>query len=639
MNRSIFYFFGGSLLLIILITSSSKLLGVYSPNQTKVSASSKVQNFPYLRENSLPPVLSAENAFSLLVYKNAAKNPKKVLFEKNPDQRVPIASVTKLATASAVIESIGPETLITISPDAVAQPEGAGQLIQGEVYRRDELLHPLLIESSNDAAYAFSEKLGSAKFVTAMNTFAQRAGMASTTFANPSGLDRPGPNLSTARDVAHLAQYFSQKHPDLLKLTATKTYTFTTTAGVTKTLRSTNDLLNDTSVPFTILGGKTGETKAAKQALVIVTDSPIPDTVLIHVVLRSDNRESDMRTLMKWVRNSYVWNKEEASLPTPKVSVDPLTKLQWVAATTSAPWTARDAHSIAIFKNTMYLIGGVFGNGLVEKNGMVEYWNAPHGSDIWTTPDGFNWNKTTDVAPWYNRRSVGTIVFQNKLWLMGGWSQYDYKYDNRIWWTEDGVKWNLATSTSPRWEGREGHTLNEYNGKLYLMGGVDFVKRITYNDVWESSDGVTWKQVTANSEWTPRYDHAVAVFNNKLYLTGGLHINTHETESEVWTSTDGAHWTKSTPEWPSRHGHISLAFKDALWVIGGWHEGKGAENKGINDTWFTRDGLHWTKTQTDGPWLGREDHMGDVFQGTMWVTGGMDTNEHWSNDVYYAKFE
>lgn len=638
MNKSIFYILGSFLLVILCTTTLIKVIGSHTGNPASVLNNIPTKKFPYGRENIVQPTLSAENAFSVLIEKTPTGTyTEKILFEKNPDQRVAIASVTKLVTAGTVNLTYQPETLIKISTEAVAQPEQAGQLIVGETYRPNELLFPLLIESSNDAAYAFAEQVTYSKFITAMNTFAQQAGMASSTFANPSGLDKPGPNLSTARDIAKLGAYIATKHPDLLRITATAKYNFTTTAGVNKSLSSTNNLLSDTSLPFAILGGKTGETRLAKQALVIITDSPIANSFMVHVVLRSDNRESDMRTLIQWVRDSYFWTKDDVSAkPKP---VDPLTTLQWVPATTSAPWTERDAHSIAVFKDMMYLIGGVFGNGIVTKNGVVEYWNAPHGSDIWTTPDGLSWTQQTNNAPWKNRRSVGTVVFQNKLWLMGGWSQYDYKYDNRIWWTEDGLKWNLATSTAARWPGREGHTLNVYNGKIYLIGGVDFVKRITYNDVWESSDGINWTEVTSNANWSPRYDHAVSIFDGKLYLTGGLHINTHQTEGEVWISTDGKNWEKRTPQWPSRHGHISLTFKDALWVIGGWHEGKGAENKGINDTWFTRDGINWTKTKTDGPWLGREDHMGEVFKNTMWVTGGMDTNEHWSNDVYYAKFE
>jgi len=315
--------------------------------------------------------------------------------------------------------------------------------------------------------------------------------------------------------------------------------------------------------------------------------------------------------------------------------------LQWTLATsTPAPWGARDAHMMVTFNNKLWLIGGLKGDDAVSENGMVRYWDAPHMSDIWSSEDGIQWNLVTDKAPWKERRSVSAVVFKDKLWVMGGWNQYDYKYMNDIWVTEDGQNWTLATSTEPRWQGREGQIVREYNGKLWLMGGVDFTKRITYNDVWSSEDGYTWTLVTDNAAWSPRYDHEVQPFKGALYLTGGLHINTQDTESEVWVSTDGINWEKRIPEWSSRHGHISLVYKDRLWVIGGWHDDKELKiDEGINDTWFTEDGSKWFKVSKTGPWTGREDHMGELFRGKMWLTGGMDTDEKWSSEIYFTEFE
>ncbi len=326
-------------------------------------------------------------------------------------------------------------------------------------------------------------------------------------------------------------------------------------------------------------------------------------------------------------------NKNQPQTP----PTDPFKSLQWTLATSTAPWGERDAHSVSVFKDYLYLIGGLQGNKAVAKGGTIEYWNAPHMSDIWRSADGENWELVTDKAPWHNRRSVTTVVFQDKLWLMGGWDQYDYKYDNRIWFTEDGTHWKLATSTPTRWPGREGHTLNELNGRLWLMGGVDFTKRITYNDVWYSDDGFTWIQATSSAPWSGRYDHAASAFKGKLYLAGGVHINSHLTEAEVWSTADGFTWEKTVPEWPSRHGQIFLEYKNLLWIIGGWHSDTVVKknDQGINDTWYSEDGIKWKKTDTDGPWIGREDTMGEVFKDKIWLTGGMDTNLHWSADVWY----
>lgn len=518
-----------------------------------------------------PPILTASS--SIVVMYTASSS--KVLYEKNPNEELPIASITKLFTAY--------------------------------VSSTSDLFQPMLIESSNDAAL----KVTKPRTVETMNAFARGAGLTHTTFFNTVGTDRPGPNVSSASDVskAVYAMYMTQHGREIFDI------------STTVTPKATNRALTDKRIPFEIVGGKTGETPKAGQTLTLITKGP-NNSYLVFVVLGSKDRFGDMVTLTNWVHDSFY----------PKQK-DPLQKMQWILATSTAAWGTRDAHSIVTFKDKMFLIGGVNGNAVVDPNGMVRYWDAPHKSDIWVTEDGTNWKMITDKAPWSQRRSVTTAVFKDKLWLMGGWDQYGFKYDNRIWFTDDGVTWTLATSTSPRWEGREGHTLNVHDGKLWLVGGVNFVKRTTYNDVWSSEDGINWKQVTANAPWSPRYDHAVSVFDNELYLTGGLHIGTHTTESEVWVSKDGLNWEHRVPEWPSRHGHISYVFKNALWITGGWNA---TADTGINDTWFTYDGVKWLKTDTDGPWIGREDTMGEVFKNKMWLTGGMDTNEHWNSDVYYS---
>jgi N-acetylneuraminic acid mutarotase len=306
---------------------------------------------------------------------------------------------------------------------------------------------------------------------------------------------------------------------------------------------------------------------------------------------------------------------------------------KWKASTTTAPWGTRDAQTVITYKDKMYLFGGLDGNAVTDPNGTVRYWDAPHMSDIWATSDGTNWIKLTDKAPWGHSRSMSAVVFKDTVYVFDGWNAGLNKYNDKIWYSTDFINWS-EIDLHNAWKPREGQVAIVYQDQVWIFGGVNFSDRTTLNDVWVSGDMINWKKVTDNAGWSPRYDHAVAVFDNKIYLTGGLHIGTHKTESEVWVSTDGLNWEKRIPEWPSRHGHISYNFDGKLWVIGGWHNDP-QNDTGINDTWFTSDGINWKKVRTDGPWTGREDHMGDLFMGKMWLTGGMDTNEHWNSDVYY----
>ena len=97
-------------------------------------------------------------------------------------------------------------------------------------------------------------------------------------------------------------------------------------------------------------------------------------------------------------------------------------------------------------------------------------------------------------------------------------------------------------------------------------------------------------------------------------------------------SKNGIAWelvNKQTP-WLGRHGHCFVAFKDHLWIIGGWS----GYRKGYNDTWFSKDGVIWEKTSSDGPWQRREDHACLVFKNKMFLIGGMPMDGRRENDVW-----
>ena len=127
-----------------------------------------------------------------------------VLYEKNGDQRMLIASTTKIMTALVVLEQASLDDTITVTQAHMA--EGSSMYLKpGETVRVEELLYGLLLCSGNDAALALTECAGgAAPFVALMNEKAAALGMAHTSFANPNGLDAEG-HYSTARDMAALA--------------------------------------------------------------------------------------------------------------------------------------------------------------------------------------------------------------------------------------------------------------------------------------------------------------------------------------------------------------------------------------------------------------------------------------------------
>ncbi|MBI2055716.1 MAG: D-alanyl-D-alanine carboxypeptidase [Candidatus Sungbacteria bacterium] len=257
----------------------------------------------------ISPALSAEAALSVFV---DGEGRTKVLFERNASKKMPIASIAKLMTALVVSEYLSQDKEIIISRAAIDEPEEAGQFRPGEVFLAGDLLYSLLVESSNDAAAALAETIGREKFVSLMNAEAENIGLGDTYFANPTGLDESdfaGPTgYSTASDLFKLARFLTENRRRILEISSLPAYDLYDARGrLHHTLESTNELLRRRSWPVKVLGGKTGETPLAKQALILVTESPINRGYLVSVALGSGDRFGDIKALVTWVFNSYSW--------------------------------------------------------------------------------------------------------------------------------------------------------------------------------------------------------------------------------------------------------------------------------------------------------------------------------------------
>ena len=144
------------------------------------------------------PAISAKSA--ILVDQSG-----NVLFEKDADERMLIASTTKLMTAILAIDSGKLGKTTTISKHAAATPWGSGRLKSGDKYNNKDLMYAMLMPSSNDAATAVAEMVSGteAKFVSKMNTRAKKMGLTHTQFKNPHGLDADG-HYTTAKELAML---------------------------------------------------------------------------------------------------------------------------------------------------------------------------------------------------------------------------------------------------------------------------------------------------------------------------------------------------------------------------------------------------------------------------------------------------
>ena len=211
-----------------------------------------------------------------------------VLYEKNGDRQMLIASTTKIMTALVVLEHAAPDDVITVTPDHMA--EGSSMYLRaGETVRVEELLYGLLLCSGNDAALAVTECAGGLEpFVALMNEKAAALGMADTHFANPNGLDDEE-HYSTARDMAQLARA-AVNEPTLLRMASTRQASI---GG--RTLTNHNKLLGRMEG---CLGLKTGYTKAAGRTLVSCAEKD--GRRLVAVTLRDGDDWNDHEALYRW---------------------------------------------------------------------------------------------------------------------------------------------------------------------------------------------------------------------------------------------------------------------------------------------------------------------------------------------------
>lgn len=226
-----------------------------------------------------PPLITAES------YLVGNLETGEVYFSKDPGHVFPIASISKLFTSIVLKKLIVPEATIMIN-ESMLEPYGSeGNLAVNEEYTRDELMYPLILESSNDAAEAFSQAVGTSTFIKEMNNLAGKIGLPKTKFADPSGLSNG--NVSSAQDLFTFAQYLYANEDELLQLSRTPTFDM-----ATSTKHNSHHFVNSNVFTFDphYYGGKTGRTDAAKETMLSMFKYDVNGKLypIVVIVLRSD---------------------------------------------------------------------------------------------------------------------------------------------------------------------------------------------------------------------------------------------------------------------------------------------------------------------------------------------------------------
>ena len=214
---------------------------------------------------------------------------------KNEHIPLPIASLTKLMTAYVVMETLDLSTSTLISRYAVETEGRAGKLEAGERLRVRELLFPLLLESSNDAAVVLAEHAGETPFLDAMHMQSRVLELYDTEFVDPSGLGEG--NQSTIRDIAQFLVHLMAHNRHILDMTRLPQY-----VGENNTWYNNSPVVSTTGY----LGGKHGFTDEAGRTLAAVFEEALEGGVekeIIFIVFDSADVLSDIESLRNYVRN------------------------------------------------------------------------------------------------------------------------------------------------------------------------------------------------------------------------------------------------------------------------------------------------------------------------------------------------
>ena len=306
--------------------------------------------------------------------------------------------------------------------------------------------------------------------------------------------------------------------------------------------------------------------------------------------------------------------------------------------------------------------------------------------DVTLTPSqkkSYVWTKMADSTPFGPRDGAGGIVFNGKMWLIGGWNGdvFPLISANDVWSSTDGASWVLEKAntfldaatfdTNADWEGRHFAGYHTWNGKMWIVGG-DVVQGYYQTDVWSSTDGRTWtrtdrhtttpRMIRDTNPNSPTYGQMIVfpgfrpvevsdfglrtlqitgVFQNKLFVMGGQRIEQFvdpvwpgapgKLFNDVWASADGTAFsqvpTAGTVWSPRCNVGEVVEHQGRMWLIGGGAYDDPALNLArqySNEVWSTTDGATWAKVPDKAPFSPRVWHNVKEFDGRMWVINGYD---------------
>ena len=245
--------------------------------------------------------------------------------------------------------------------------------------------------------------------------------------------------------------------------------------------------------------------------------------------------------------------------------------IDWRQRTIAAPFGDIYAHSSVNYADKVWVIAG-----------FTVHLNR---NTVYSSSNGADWVLVTGNAQFSARESAASVVFNSKMWVIGGYDS-DSNSVNDSWYSTDGIEWQAATQNAA-FAGRSSHECVVFDNKIWVIAGSGIDGK--YNDVWYSSDGIDWVLATGNAGFSPRVGHTAIVFDSKIWVIGGYDTGFL---NDTWYSDNGIDWVLATGNagFDPRFEHSSILYDNKMWVFGG------TDGSSFSDSWYSSDGVNWITT-------------------------------------------
>ncbi len=370
------------------------------------------------------------------------------------------------------------------------------------------------------------------------------------------------------------------------------------------------------------------------------------------------------------------WNNTGGTLINNGGKIINLASQTWKEVSNNSSFQPRWGQTNLFFKNKLWIISGSI-------DPTSPYNNI---NDVWSSVDGNSWEVATDSAEFPGVFAAGSVVFDNKMWIMGGLASDEY--NDAIWNSSDGITWNLVTNTQPFSLGWYVRVLS-YDNKIWILDNGT-------SGTWNSPDGINWTQITeASPVGSIGMADSYGVYNDSIYIikangdtystTDWINWTDHgknnmpsqalTTDKKFYTINDRNYIVDNTPtedgtlyqpelywsddlvNWfvdqqiqiavnafptDTSGGRIYpsyLGTEDGIWFIGGVDN----QNKIFNDIWYSGSNLisppptslpGWILKTSHAPWSARNGHSMLYYDNKVWLIGGGPGPGNGNSDVW-----